>query len=224
MTVTPHVYADLALKQNDLIRKALDGSVFIGDSSVALITSLTVDGPVTGTPTLAMLPEGMEDLGLISDDGAKFANDISTSDITSWGKVEPSRRDITKDVTSLQITAQETKLVTLAAYAGVAKSTITPDATTGEVHVTKPSRPTALTYRLLTLGVDQTDDGEIYYGVSMPRVQLTDKGDLSLMSGDDGAFYDSTWTAYTDPVAGFAVRFMFGGPGWKPLLAAMGWS
>ena len=117
-----------------------------------------------------------------------------------------------------------TGLATLAAYVGVSQSTVTPDATTGEAHFTKPTRPTALTYRLLTLGVDQNDHGEIYCAAYMPRAQLTDKGDMSFMSGDDGIFYDTTWTAFTDSVAGFAVRFMFGGPGWKPMLADMGWS
>ena len=39
-----------------------------------------------------------------------------------------------------------------------------------------------------------------------------------MMSGDDGIFYDTTWTAYTDSDAGYAVRWIFGGPGWKPML------
>lgn len=224
MTVTPHTYADLAVKQDELIRKALDGSVFLASSSADAITTLTVDGPDTGTPTLQLLPAGYDDLGLIDDNGAKFSSDVSTADITSWGRVEPSRRDITKDVTSLHIVAQETKLATLAAYTGLDATTVTPVSLTGEVQFTKPSRPTALTYRLLTLGVDQNDDGEIYCACFMPRVQLTNKGDLSMMSTSDAILYDTTWTAFTDSALGFAVRFIFGGPGWKPMLTDMGWS
>lgn len=224
MTVTPHTYADLAVKQDALIRKALDGSVFGASSAADPITSLTVDGPVTGTPTLALLPDGYDDFGLLSDTGAKFSSAVTTADITSWGRVEPSRRDITKDVTDLQIIMQETKLVTVSAYLGVDPTTVTPDATTGEAHFTKPSRPTVQTYRLLTLGVDQNDSGEIYCACFMPRASLTNKGDLSMMSGADGLFYDTTWTAFTDSSLGFAVRFIFGGPGWKPMLTDMGWS
>ena len=57
MTVTNHVYADIALKQDALIRKALDGSVFQAAMTVALPPSLTIDGEVTGTPTLYELDD-----------------------------------------------------------------------------------------------------------------------------------------------------------------------
>lgn len=223
MTVTNHVYADIAVKQDQLIRKGLDGSAFIAPSSADAITTLTVDGEVTGTPTLQLLPEDYVDFGLLSADGAAFSNKVASADITSWGRVEPSRRDITSDVTSLHIVAQETKLVTIGAFAGVDTSLITPNGTTGEVSVSKPSRPVALTYRMLALAVDQTDAGEIYIGTFMPRVQLTDKGDQTYMSGDDGIYYDTTWTAFTDSALGYAVRYIFGGPGWKALLTDMGW-
>lgn len=224
MTVTNHVYADIAVKQDQLIRKGLDGSAFLAPSSATAITNITVDGASAGTPTLALLPEGYDDFGLISDAGAVFSNKVNSADITSWGRVEPSRRDITSDVTSLHIVGQETKLVTIGAFAGVDTSLITPDGTTGEVHVSKPSRPVALTYRLFTLAVDQTDAGEIYVGTFMPRVQLTDKGDQAYMSGSDGIYWDTTWTAFTDSTLGFAVRYIFGGAGWKALLTEMGWS
>jgi hypothetical protein len=223
MTVTPHVYADLAVKQDQLIRKALDGSVFGAAMSAAAITSITVDRTDTpGTPTLALLPSGYTDFGLMSDDGAKFSSDVTNADIMSWGRVEPSRRDITKDVTGLHVIMQETKLATVSAWLGIDPATITPDATTGETHWTKPSRPSPYYSRLFTLGVDQTDDGEIYCSCFMPRASVTGKGDIAMMSGADGIFYDTTWTAYTDSAAGYAVRFIFGGPGWKALLTDMG--
>jgi hypothetical protein len=224
MTVTPHVYADLAVKQDQLIRKALDGSVFTAASSVALPASITVDRTDTpGTPTLALLdPADWTDLGLLSDDGSKFSNDVTNADIMSWGRVEPSRRDIVKDVTSLHIICQETKLATVSAWMGLDPATVTPDATTGETSFTKPSRPSPVYQRLITMGVDQNSSGEIYCACIMPRASVTDKGDLVMMSGDDGIFYDTTWTAYTDSAAGYAVRFTFGGPGWKALLTDMG--
>lgn len=224
MTVTPHVFADIAEKQDQLIRKALDGSVFLAASSVDLITALTVDGPVTGTPTLALLPAGYTDFGLLSDAGAKFSNNVNSADIMSWGRVEPSRRDIVKDITTLHIICQETSLTTLSAYAGVDPATIVPTTLTGEVHVVKPTRPTAISYRLFAIGVDQNEHGEIYCAAQMPRAQITDKGDLVMMSGNDGIFYDTTWTAFTDSTAGYAVEFIFGGPGWKPMLTDMGWT
>lgn len=225
MTVTNHVYADIALKQDALIRKALDGSVFQAAMSVALPTSITIDGEVTGTPTLAVLdPADWTDLGLMSEDGAKFSSDVSSSDITSWGRVEPSRRDITKDVTSLHIVMEETKLATVSSYLGIDPATVTPNGTTGEVAFTKPTRPSPVYYRLITLAVDQNEHGEIYCSCVMPRASVTDKGDMEFDSASDPVLYDTTWTAYTDATAGFSVEFRFGGPGWKPMLTDMGWS
>lgn len=225
MTVTNHVFKDIAVKQDNLIRKALDGSVFQAALTVALPTSLTIDGETTGTPTLFQLVDtDWTDLGLMGDNGAKFSSDTSSADITSWGRVEPSRRDITKDVTGLQIIMQETKLATVSSYLGIDPSTVTADGTTGEVHFTKPTRPSPQYYRLYTIGVDQNEHGEIYCACLMPRASVTGKGDISLDSGSDGIFYDTTWTAYTDSTAGYAVQFRFGGPGWKPMLADMGWS
>jgi hypothetical protein len=222
MTVTDHVYADLATKQDQLIRKALDGSAFIAPYSADAIANITIDSSDPGTPTLNVLPAGYVDLGLIDDNGAVFSNAVTTSDITSWGRVEPSRRDITADVTTLHIVCQETKLQTIAAFAGVDASTVTPNETTGEVSVSKPSRPTALYYRLFTLAVDQNDSGEIYIATFLPRAQLSDKGDQTYMSGDTAVLWDTTWTAFTDSDLGYAVRYIFGGPGWQALLTDMG--
>jgi hypothetical protein len=222
MTVTDHVFADLAEKQDQLIRKALDGSAFIAPYSADAITTMTIDSSVTGTSTLNALPANYVDLGLIDDSGAVFSEAVTTSDITSWGRVEPSRRDITADVTTLHIVCQETKLQTIAAFAGVDPATITADGTTGEVSVAKPTRPTVLFYRLFTLAVDQNDAGEIYIGRFLPRAQLSDKGDQTLMSGDTALLWDTTWTAFTDSVLGYAVRYLFGGPGWQALLTDMG--
>lgn len=225
MTVTNHVYADIAVKQDQLIRKALDGSVFQAAMSVALPATLTIDGETTGTPTLYELDAGdWTDLGLMDDNGAKFSSDVTSTDITSWGRVEPSRRDITKDVTGLHIVMQETKLATVSSYFGIDPATVTPDATTGEVHFTKASRPSPVYNRLYTIGVDQNDHGEIYCACLMPRASVTGKGDIPFDSGSDAVLWDTTWTAYTDSTAGYSVQFRFGGPGWKPMLADMGWS
>ena len=221
--MTDLAYADIASKQNDLIRKALEGSVFFAPYSAAAVTTLTVDSSGSpGTPTLNALPTGYKDLGYLDDNGATFADAVATSDVTSWGKVEPTRRDITSDVSTLHIVAQETNLQTIAAYTGVDASAITADATTGEVAVSKPTRPKASYHRMLAIGVDLSDSGEIYVAQFWPRAGLTDKGDQVYASGDVGIWWDTTWTAFTDPTLGYAVRFLFGGPGWQALLSSMG--
>jgi len=224
-------YEQLKNKQTELIRKALEGSVFIGDISVPAITTLTeysatatagqIDGTgsavaigtggnlvlnikgtdytvalaaadalaavvtkvnavisavgtasdvsgvlrvvtvdtgsdatikvVSGTGTvladlflvagqkgfgkdagvnLKVLPAGMDDLGWLSGDGAQFSRDVSTSDVTSWGSVTPTRSDVTSDTSTMAVTAQETKLLTIGLATGADLAAITADAQT----------------------------------------------------------------------------------------------
>lgn len=222
--MTDQKYAAIASKQQSLIRKALDGSVFIAPYSATAVTSITADSSGSpGTPTLAPLPAGYTDLGLMTSDGAQFSNDVSTADITSWGRIEPSRRDITSDVDSIHVVCQETKLATLAAYIDVASSTITADSTTGEVKVNKPSSPTVNYYRMFAIGVDNPGGSdEIYIARFYPRVSLTSRGDQSYNSGDTEMEWDTTWTAFTDSVLNTSLTYFFGGPGWQALLTDMG--
>lgn len=211
-------WESLKSHQDALIRKALEGSVFIAPITAPTVSALTdVDG------SLLALPAGYVDGGHMTDDGAQFSSDVSTSDITSWGSVQPSRRDITSDVTTLQVSWQETKKATIAAYTGVDMSTLTPDPTSGELIVDKPDRPADLKYRILTIGVDLTDAGDIYIARYFPRSSVTDKDDQNFQSSDDSALpWPVTLTAYKDDSLGTAERFFFGGPGWEALLAAMG--
>jgi hypothetical protein len=196
--------------------------VFIAAASAAAITTLTADSTGTpGVPTLAALPTGYTDLGWSDDTGATFSSAVTTSDVTSWGSLEPTRRDITADDATLHIVCQETKLATISAYTGVDASVITSDVTTGEVSVAKPTRPVTQYHRLLALAVDEGDAGEIYVAQFWPRASLTNKGDQSYDAASNAIVWDTTWTAFVDPVVGYAVRYIFGGPGWQALLTAM---
>src|SRR5690606_22568120 len=156
-------YSALANKQSELIRKALDGSVFVAPRSADKLTNLT---DATG---LLELPEGWDDLGLLSTDGAQFGRDVSSSEVTSWGQVGPTRSDITADTTTLSFTAQETKLLTIGMYTGADLAAIVADSTTGEVQISKPTRPKAREYQALSLAVDENEAGEIYIARYLPR-------------------------------------------------------
>lgn len=205
--------------QNTLIRKALEGSVFIAPTTSSSITSLT-----GADSSLNALPAGYNDLGWMSDDGAQFSADVDSSDIESWGSVEPTRRDITKDITTLQVTLQETNKHTIGLYTGADMTAVIPDATSGEVIVSKPDRPSLRFWRVLTIGVDVGDAGEIYVARFLPRASVTDKDDQNFQSGDDEALgWPVTLTAYKDEALGFSERYYFGGPGWEALLSSMGW-
>lgn len=213
-------YDDLQNKQAELIRKTLDGSVFIAPTSSELITTLTD----STDKLLAELPPGYEDLGLCTDDGAQFSRDVSTSDITSWGRVEPSRSDITQDQTTLEVACQEMKKVTIGLHTGADMSSIVP-AANGEVVIDKPARPAARYYRVLALGVDLTDDGELYVARFLPRAKVTDYSDFNMQSSDDSALtWGATLTSHLDTGMGASERWLFGGPGWYAILSQMGFA
>lgn len=211
--------------QNQLIRKANDGSVLVGDySTAAPIAALTeMDTSVPPALTLAAFT-GYEGVGWVNEDGAQFSREVDSSDITSWGSVEPTRRDITSDVTTLAIACQETNRRTIGLYSGADMSVVTPDATTGEVKIPKPARPSARTYRVLALAEDQIDAGPIWIGRFFPRAQVTDYDDQAMSSGDDPVMYPVTFTAYNDADLGYSECWLFGGPGWQSLLTDMGFT
>jgi hypothetical protein len=213
-------YDELQQRNAALIFKALQGSVFVAPFSAAAIDTLTDTDKM-----LKALPTDYEDVGWTSDDGAQFSRNVDTSDITAWGSVEPVRSDVTSDVTTLQIACLETRKNTIGLYTGADMSTVTPDASTGEVSIEKPARPGFQYYRVLAIAVDLTDDGELYVGRFLPRARVTDYDDQNLQSSDDSPItWPVTMTGYEDPVLGYSERYLFGGPGWAARLAAMGFS
>lgn len=218
-------YDALKNKQTELIRKALDGSAFIGkitDPAIAALTLYTAGPPVV--IDLNPLPAGWDDLGWLTSDGAQFARDVATSEVTSWGSVSPTRTDITSDTTTLTVTAQETKLLTIGLATGADLSAVVPDANTGEVSVAKPTRPSSRYYRVLSLAVDQGDAGEIYIGRFLPRAKVTSYAEQAFAGGDDPITWGVTFTGEEDSTLGYSERWLFGGAGWNALLADMGFT
>lgn len=171
---------------------------------------------------LKPLPAGWDDLGWLSTDGAAFSRDVATSDVTSWGSVTPTRSDVTSDTSTLAVTAQETKLLTIGLATGADLAAITPDANTGEVRVEKPTRPASRHYRALSVAVDLGDAGEIYVARFFPRAKVTNYSEQSFGGGDDPIAWGVTLTGEEDSDLGFSESWLFGGPGWNALLADMG--
>ena len=213
-------WESLKNKQNELIRKALEGSVFAAPYTSSVIATLT-----GADSALLALPAGYEDVGNIGSDGAQFGRDVETSDVTSWGAVEPTRRDITSDTTTLQVAMQETKRNVIGLYTGADMTAVTPDATSGEVIVEKPDRPSVRYYRVLAIAVDLAEAGDIYVARFLPRASVTDFDEQAFQSSDDEPItYGVTFTGFMDSAAGYSERWHFGGPGWEALLASMGWT
>ncbi len=212
-------YSSLSDKNSGLIRKALDGSLFVADMTADPIADLTSGA----SAALSALPTGYTDGGLMTDEGIRFSREIETSDINSWGKVEPTRSDITRDVTGIQVDFQETKALTISIYTGIAVSAMVPDATTGEIQIPKPAQPSAKYFRLLALAVDQTQDGdEIYIARFFPRAKVTDFSEQAWSKGDDALTWGMTFTATVDDDLGYSQIDILAGPGALALGDEMG--
>jgi hypothetical protein len=210
-------YSALRDKQQELIRKSRDGSVFIAPSSVTNLTSLTTGA----SADLVTLPAGWEDLGWTSTEGSTFARETESSQVQSFGSTEPTREDVTKDTVTMTVVAQETKLLTIGLYTGIDTTNLKAAVTTGELSIDKPNLPNPRYYRLLGLYVDESSDGEIYIGRFFPNARITAFGEQVYGQGDDPISYSLTFTGFQDSDLGTSHRYIWGGPGWKALLSSM---
>lgn len=202
-------------------------SVVSGTGTVLANLFLTVGQTGAGSNAginLAPLPAGYGDLGWLSSDGAQFSRDVSTSEVTSWGSVSPSRTDVTTDTTTMTVTAQETKLLTIGLATGADLSAAVAAFQTGELSIAKPTRPKSRHYRVLSVAVDQGDLGEIYIARFLPRAKVSGYSDQSFGSGDDPITWGVTMVGEIDSALGYSERWIFGGDGWNALVAQMGFT
>lgn len=213
-------YEDLKNHQAELIRKALKGSFFHAAADAPAIATLTT--ATAGVVSLTALPAGWDDLGLLTSDGVTASNEVSNSEVSSWGYTSPTRSDVTTDKTTLNVVCQETKLATLGLYTGQDMSALVPTAGTGEISIEKPSRPRNPYVRGLLLAVDESDDGEIFIGRFFPRLKVSGKAEQKYGGGDDPITWGVTLETHVDDALGYSERWLFGGQGWKAKLEAMG--
>ena len=194
---------------------------FIGGTTPNVAVTTTTPGTAI---ELTTLPAGFVDLGYLSkEDGATWARETELSEVTAIGASEAVRSDITSDVNTLAVTALETKLQTLELYDNVDLSTLTPTVNTGEVAYNRPTRPRTKFGRLYVISMDDSDDaGPIYMARLCPRAQVTEVGEQTWTDGDDPITYPLTFSAKRDTDAGYAMRCLFGGPGFLARLTDMG--
>jgi hypothetical protein len=208
----------LADRQSKLIRKAQDAVVFAGPSTATAITAITTGAGAT----LVALPAGYVTLGHhTEDDGINWSREVDTADVRSHGSAEPTRRDITSDVTGLVVLAQESKMNTMEMYHNVDLSTVTPDATTSEIGFNRSSQPATRYYRLLALASDGGGADEIYFARFCPRASISEYADQPWTKGDE-LRWPLTFTAFVDDTLGYSIREMWGGPGIAALIDDMG--
>ena len=199
------------------IRKILEMAIFlkpVEDTDTAITTVWTATGGLT-------VPAGYLPVGMVTKgDGATWSRDQESSDVESFGYAEPTRRDITKDVTGLAFTMQESKKTTMELFHGLDLSAITTDAD-GNFFFDKASRPVQRKYRVLALGKDGDGPDAIYQARWLPNAQVTENGEQAWSEGDE-IKYPATFTAYTDTQFGTSMREIWGGPGLDH--AAMGFA
>ena len=222
-------YEAIKNHQAELIRKATGGSAFVANVTELPITDLTILVPaVTGPPAvpayvdLKPLPANWDDLGLLTSDGMQHSREVSSTETTSFGYVSPTRTDITSDTSTVNVTAQETKLLTIGLGTGADTEGLVLDPETRELSIAKPTRPKARHYRLLTLAVDENEFGEIYIGRFFPRAKATSYGDQAYNSEGE-IVWPVTLTGEVDSDLGYSERWLFGGAGWFGLAEKMGW-
>lgn len=208
-TATTGTFDTLKGHDNTRIRKILEMALFAKrwDAADQAPTQIW-DG------TQLTLPAGYVPIGhTTKEDGATWSREQETSDVTSHGYAEPTRRDILSDVMGLQFTAQETHLTTLEMDKGVDLSGITTDAK-GNVIIDKPSRPAPLLWRVLAVGKDGDGPDALYVVRWLPRAQVSENAEQK-WSEDEELRYGLTFTAYNDRAVGTAMREIWGGPGLK---------
>ena len=204
--------AELALNNPANQFKALGGIIFKAAYGTAIPTAFTS----LATSDLVQLDTTLYTrLGLLTKgEGVVFSHDMSTDDEESWGYNEPTRTDITKNVTSAQFTLQETTKASLQMMDFVDLSAVTADATTGEVAYSKPVTTTLSYATLIFMAVDGAGTGRRYKFKIMPRAQVVAAGDEVWNQGQVTK-YPITVRATVDPVLGYAVRNVLAGPGQK---------
>lgn len=203
--------------QAGLIRKALAGSFLTAPYATALPTSFT-----TGTTATLNALTGFDPIGHLSREGAPtFTPEVESNDVESWGVAEPPRTDIIAKRTTVSFTGQETHLKNFELYHGIDLSQHEADATTGEFAFNEPVRPALIYRRAIFFAVDGDGADAIFIFKVMPKFTVTEVGEQS-WSTENPIEYPITGRALFDETAGFGVRHVFGGPGWKARLADMG--
>lgn len=221
MTTTK--YADIAVQQDALLRKALTGGIHVADVGATAPTLATTFNSVTGA--LCGIPAGFADIGYLDATGAKFARTVKTSEITSWQSTNPTRVDVTSDEVTCVFVPQETNLQTIAMFYGVEASTIltTPTAN-GAMVIEKPLIPDEIYRRVMVFGVDEDNSGETIIVRFLPNAKITAYADQSFANGADPIEYGVTVTAFVDDALGYSEAVFFGGAGWLAKLTAMGFT
>lgn len=210
-------FEELRDAKGSLIRKALGGFIVVAPMDVEVPDKfVTADGGLVDLKTL-----GYERLGwLTKGDGINFSRDVEQQETESFGALEPTRIDFTKDVTSAAFRCQETNKQVLEMYYNLDLDGVKADENF-EFSFENEAQPATVYRRMIYIAKDGNGDDAKYIIKTMPRALVSEVQEQS-WSSESELSYGLTVKATQDDDLGFSVRHSFGGPGFEGLLTDMG--
>ena len=205
--------------QSHLILKALGGFIAVAPMSVPMPEKFTdasgdlIDLKAAGFSAVGWLTKG---------DGINFSRETDQQETESFGALEPTRVDFTKDVTSAAFRMQETNKQTLELYYNTDLDNIVVDES-GEFSFVNDSQPSTIYRRAIYVGKDGNGDDTKYLIKAMPRAILAEIQEQG-WNPEAELSYGLTMKATTDPELNYSVRHAFAGPGMKKIVDDMGFS
>ncbi|MFD4357891.1 hypothetical protein ACFWPX_35485 [Nocardia sp. NPDC058518] len=203
--------------QHELLIKPLDAAVFLAPWYTPVPTAFT-----DASSVLQTLPTAYKSVGLIDKKtGIAFARGITASPIESYGELQPSRNDITSDISTIEFEPQQTNALTLALTTNANLDQARANAQSGEVFFAQPTAEQITYYSAIVIAKDGNDAAPVYVFKVMPKVAVSKYGGEQWTSANLMS-QKVTLTAFKDDTAGYAVAHGFGGLGWKRLLTKAG--
>lgn len=198
-----------------LIRKILSSVGFWADEDTDLPTEYFTTGGVLAPAPTGFLPLGITD----KEDAWTFGSDSENEEEEGHGYASPVRVDTVTTTRTVAATFKETRKSTLQLATGVDLTNVTPDEN-GTIDITEAEVAVRPYGRLVIIGSDGVGDSEWFYIREYPRVQVTEVAEETW--GTSALTYGLTWTAFPDPVLGYSIRRLIGGPAAGKYAAAMG--
>ncbi|MFI5777029.1 hypothetical protein [Nocardia sp. NPDC051570] len=209
-----------SLKQR-LIRKPLAGAVLLAPSTTPLPTAY-FSGATSDLVDLKAA--GFQSIGHVSKENAPtFSPETETKDVDAWGLLEPARTDMVSRKTTIKWTGLETHKLNLELYHNTDLSNVKYDKDTGETRFADPTEPSIIYHRALFVAVDGAGVNRIWVIKEVPKFTVTTVGEQK-WNADNAIEYDITGRAFIDETAGYAIRTIFGGPGWKAIAPDAGFA
>lgn len=200
-------FNDVKDHDRSLIRKILEMAIFVRPYSADSTPITSIWTPAAGLT----IPSGFKSVGLTTkDEGTTWTRNQETSDTTSHGYAQPTRRDILSDVSGVNFIGQESNRTNMELYHDMDLSGVT--AGPNGFYFDKPSRPTSRRWEVLGLGKDGDGPDAIYVARILPEAQVTEMSDQSWQEGQE-LRYPCTLTGYVHEGWGTSLRELWGGPG-----------